>query len=132
MYRAMLMVFEGDIDEAVRRLRLSLRRDLATEERAYVVDLLVDALIESGRIDEAREAIERASLPAKPGCAEAWRHSTRFDTPCRLRNRYVSPRSFFTAWRTRHSVRVTTRERKRTCKRIQRNGTEGSMNGSMR
>ena len=60
MYRAMLMVFEGDIDEAVRRLRLALRRDLATEERAYVADLLVDALIESGRIDEAREAIDKA------------------------------------------------------------------------
>jgi DNA-binding CsgD family transcriptional regulator/tetratricopeptide (TPR) repeat protein len=60
MYRAMLMVFEGDVDEAVRRLRLALQRELALEERAYVTDLLIDALIESGRLDEARSVIEVA------------------------------------------------------------------------
>jgi two-component system response regulator DesR len=60
MYRAMLMVFEGDVDEAVRRLRLALQRELALEERAYVTDLLIDALIESGRIGEARSVIDEA------------------------------------------------------------------------
>jgi len=110
MYRAMLMVFEGDIDEAVRRLRLALRRDLATEN-VLCRRFLVDALIESGRIDEAREAIDKAPTiprlgahrraPRAPRCTRnrmrrsmATQH--RFDTPCRLRNRCVSPLSFFT------------------------------------
>jgi DNA-binding CsgD family transcriptional regulator len=56
----MLMVFEGDVDEAVRRLRLALQRPLALEERAYVTDLLIDALIESGKMDEARAACKDA------------------------------------------------------------------------
>ena len=60
MHRAMLMVFDGDVDEAVRRLRLALQRRLAIEERAYVTDLLIDALIESGRMEEARAACDDA------------------------------------------------------------------------
>jgi DNA-binding CsgD family transcriptional regulator len=60
MHRAMLMVFEGDVDEAVRRLRLALQRPLALEECAYVTDLLIDALIESGKMDEARAACKGA------------------------------------------------------------------------
>lgn len=58
MYRAMLALFEGDADEAIRRLRLALGRDLADEERAYVCDLLVDTLIDTERLAEAREVLD--------------------------------------------------------------------------